>query len=62
MTGKNNFDMPTGSEHPARDALDDIDETVARITDTDIEDRLHETLHLAGYSPRQHAAPSRTSA
>lgn len=56
MTDKNNFDtlpsQPNGSEHPARDALDDIDKAVAQITDADIEDRLRETLGLAGYGAR----------
>jgi hypothetical protein len=43
MTGKNDLDMPTAeqdaSEHQTRDALDDIDEAVARITDNDIGDQ-----------------------
>jgi hypothetical protein len=46
MTGKNNRDMPTAeqdsSEHETRDALDLINEAVARITDNDIGDRLRE--------------------
>ena len=50
MTGKNNFDMPTAergaSEHQTRDALDDIDEAVAQITNNDIGDRLREILGL----------------
>ena len=50
MTGKNDLDMPTAeqdaSEHQTRDALDDIDEAVARITDNDIGDRLREILGL----------------
>jgi len=39
------------SEFPTRDPLDDIDETVARITDEHIEGRLRETLRRAGRSP-----------
>jgi hypothetical protein len=39
------------SQFRARDPLDDIDETVAQITDEHIEARLRETLHRAGRSP-----------
>lgn len=53
MTSTNSFDTPPGkpdgSDHQARDALDDIDEAVAQITDNDIDDRLRETLRRAGY-------------
>lgn len=45
-----NFDesrLPGASKHPARDALDDIDEAVAQITDAEIEDRLRETIDRA---------------
>ena len=48
-------DEPGASEHQPRDALDDIDEAVARITDDDIGDRLRGTLRRAGYAPSQHA-------
>jgi hypothetical protein len=41
----------------ARDALDDIDEAVAAITDDDIEDRLQETLRRALTIPPR---PART--
>ncbi len=62
MSNRNsNFDIfprePGASERQARDALDDIDEAVARITDDDIENRLRETFRLAGYGPGQHASP-----
>lgn len=45
--------QPDDSEYPARDALDEIDEAVARITDADIEERLHETLRREGYAADQ---------
>jgi hypothetical protein len=69
MSRTNSFDTPPGkpdgSDHQARDALDDIDEAVAQITDNDIEDRLRETLRRAGYdaggptSPGSGVTPSR---
>jgi len=49
------------SERQARDALDDIDEAVAQITDNDIEDRLRETLRRAGCTPGQHACADRSA-
>jgi hypothetical protein len=42
-------DEPNVGKRQARDALDDIDEAVARITDRDIGERLSETLRRAGY-------------
>jgi hypothetical protein len=48
---------PGASERQARDVLDDIEEAVARIPDKDIEDRLCETLRLAGYGPHANPRP-----
>lgn len=45
----------TNSEHQARDALDDIDEAVAQITDDEIEDRLRDTLRRARCTSGQSA-------
>jgi hypothetical protein len=36
------------SDHPEPDILDVINETVAQISDADIEERLRQTLHRAG--------------
>lgn len=57
MTGINPA-TPAGQpdDSEPRDVLDFIDETVARITDDDIEDRLHKTLRHAGYGQQQHTA------
>lgn len=45
--------QPDDDEYQARDALDEIDEVVARITDADIDERLGETLRRAGYAADQ---------
>jgi Streptomyces sporulation and cell division protein, SsgA len=45
--------QPDDSEYPTRDALDEIDEAVAQITDADIEERLHKTLRREGYDADQ---------
>ena len=42
-------DDPGTAARRARDVLDDIDDTVAEITDDEIADRLRETLHRGGY-------------
>lgn len=54
-----NHDMPPRqpeeskpADKPAPDVLDFIDETVARITDTDVDDRLRDVLSQAGYRSR----------
>jgi hypothetical protein len=60
MTDNNNFDMPPGQpddQDPGLEILNEIDEEVARITDADIEDRLHKTLRQVGYSHQPHAGP-----
>lgn len=49
-------------EHRQRDALDDIDDAVAQITDDQIEDRLRETLRRAGRAPGQRAGSDGTEA
>jgi Streptomyces sporulation and cell division protein, SsgA len=45
--------QPGDREYPARGALDEIDEAVARITDADIEERLRETVRREGYAAGQ---------
>jgi hypothetical protein len=47
---------PTGN--PARDELDFIDETVARITDADVDERLRDVLSQAGYRSRHAGTPT----
>lgn len=51
-----NHDMPPRQpdeneplDHPARDVLDGIDETVARITDANVDEHLRKVLDQAGY-------------
>jgi hypothetical protein len=56
VPGRSESAEPATSERQARDALDDIDEVVARITD-DIEDRLHGTLRRAGYQSQAAEEP-----
>lgn len=53
--------QPDDSENPAGDALDEIDEAVARITDEDIEMRLNQTLRREGYAAGQDMAASSPS-
>ena len=45
-------------EHEAGDVLDFIDETVAQITDADVDEHLRRVLDRAGYSHDQHTDPS----
>lgn len=58
-----NHDMPPRQPHeneqadkPARDELDLIDETVAQITDADVDERLRDVLNRAGYRSRHTGA------
>jgi vacuolar-type H+-ATPase subunit H len=66
---ESNLDMPPGQpddsephDYLARDALDFIDETVARITGDDIEDRLHKTLRRTGYQATDEVRAARREA